>query len=72
MDYEWVQQFFQHDILSSHASVILSDPVTCTWYLSVIGHSLFTVIIKDADLCDIISALAKMHLMERQLTASVK
>lgn len=46
-------QLLQHEILCSHASVIRSGPVTCSWYLSLIGHSLFTGIVKDADLYNI-------------------
>lgn len=52
-------QLFQHKILSSHASVIPSGPVTWSWYLSLIGHSLFTGIVKDADLCNVTLTYAR-------------
>lgn len=64
-------QLFQHEILSSHASVIRPGPVTCTWYLSLIGHSLFTGIVTDAVLHGITSAKVKTHSQWKwQLSAS--
>lgn len=52
-------QLFQHEIPISHASVITSGPVTCRRYLPLIGHSLFTGLVKDAELYDITLTYAR-------------